>query len=183
MLDKYSKIVYTDKEFYCARWILKKNVTIVCLNDFLRKETGKEFAKHNNMHYLDVDELIDFELISRRQVSLKCGDDFLNRLECECISRVAEYENCVYSISPDLFLANDNRFYLENSYIIYLNTDMHKIDVSKIKSKNERMKVMQDMEVFDNLNGFLVATCPYVINEADIKSIKDIVEEIRVIVK
>lgn len=162
---------------------MKKNITIVCLNDFIRKETGKEFAKNNNMHYLDVDELIDFELISRRQVSLKCGDEFLNRLERECIERVAEYENCVYSISPDLFLANDNKVYLENSYIIYLNTDLHSIDISKIRNKNERVKVQQEMEVFDNINGFLVATCPYVIHNADMKSIKDIVSEIRVIVK
>lgn len=162
---------------------MKKNITIICMNDFLRKETGKEFAKFDNMHYLDVDELIDFELISRRQVSLKCGDEFLNKLERECVARVAEYQNCVYSISPDLFLANDNKIYLENSYIIYLSTDMHNIDVSKIKNKSERMKIMQDMEVFDNINGFLTNTCPYVIQEADMKSIKELVEEIRDIVK
>lgn len=162
---------------------MKRNITIVCLNDFIRKETGKEFAKYNNMHYLDVDELIDFELISRRQVSLKCGDEFLNRLERECVSRVAEYENCVYSISPDLFLANDNKIYLDNSYIIYLNTDLHNIDITKVRNKNEKVKIQQEMEVFDNLNGFLVATCPYVIESADMKSIKDIVQEIYKIVK
>lgn len=162
---------------------MKKNITIVCLNDFLRKETGKEVAKAIDMHYLDVDELLDFELISRNYVSVKCGDEFLNKLEQECVQRVAEYENCVYSISADLFLANNNRMYLENSYIIYLNTDMHNIDLSKIKNKNERVRLMQEMEVFENINGFLVATCPYIIEDADMKGIKDIVDEIKVIVK
>ena len=162
---------------------MKRNITIVSLNDFLRKETGKELAKVNSMHYLDVDELIDFELISRRQVSLKCGDEFLKRLERECIERVAEYQNCVYSISPDLFLANDNRYYLENSYIIYLDTDMHNIDITKIRNRNERIKIQQEMEVFDNLNSFLVGTCSNVIENADMKSIRDIVKEINYIIK
>lgn len=162
---------------------MSRNITIICLNDFLRKEVGKEVAKNNNMFYLDIDELIDFELISRNQVSIKCGDEFLHKLEQECVMRVAEYENCVYSISPDMFLANNNRVYLENTSIIYLNTDMHNIDISKIRSKTEKMKIMQEMEVFDNINGFLVATCPYVIDKADLKSIKDIVQEIKLKIK
>lgn len=178
-----TKLCILNKNLNIRGVVLKKNITIVCLNDFLRKETGKEFAKCYNMHYLDVDELIDFELISRRQVSIKCGDEFLNRLEKECVARVAEYENCVYSISPDLFLANNNKAYLENSYIIYLNTDMHNIDISKIRNKNAKEKAIQYMEVFENVNGFLIATCPYVIENADFKSIKDIVAEIKTIVK
>lgn len=158
---------------------MSRNITIVCLNDFLRKEAGKELAKINKMFYLDIDEMLDFELISRSQVSIKCGDEYLHKLEQDCIKRVAEYENCVYSISPDMFLANDNKVYLKDTSVVYLNTDMHNIDVSKIRNKNEKIKIMQDMEVFDNINGFLIATCPYVVEDADMKSLKDIVVEIK----
>lgn len=131
------------------------------------------------MHYLDVDELVDFELISRKQVSLKCGDVFLKKLEKECISRVAEYENCVFSISVDLYLANDNNILLEDCNVVYLSTEIHNIDISKIKNKQEKIKLQQAMDINNNINEFLIKTTNNVIENADIKSIEDIVLEIK----
>ena len=161
------------------RWILKRNIALVCLNDFLRKETAKSYAKANRMLYLDIDELIDFEVISRKQVSLKCGDEFLKKLEKECITQVVDYENCVFSLSADLFLANDNKVLLEDCTIVYLATEMHAIDISKIKNKSEKTKLQQSMDINNNINDFLQKICPYVVENADIKSIVEIIDEIK----
>ena len=158
---------------------MKKNIAIICLNDYLRKETAKQVAQSTKMHYLDVDELIDFELISRKQVSLKCGDVFLKKIEKECISRVVEYENCVLSVSVDLYLANENSVLLDGCKVVYLATEMHNIDVSKIKNKKEKIKLQQAMDINNNINDFLLKTSKIVIENADIKSIEDIVAEIK----
>lgn len=158
---------------------MKKNIAIICLNDYLRKETAKQLANAKKMHYLDVDELVDFELISRKQVALQCGDVFLKKIERECISRVMEYESCVFSISVDLYLANDNSVMLNDCKIVYLSTEMHSIDLSTVKNKNERLKLQQAMDINNNINEFLIKTSKYVVENADMKTIEDIVNEIK----
>lgn len=158
---------------------MKKNIAIICLNDYLRKETAKQLANAKKMHYLDVDELVDFELISRKQVALQCGDVFLKKIERECISRVMEYESCVFSISVDLYLANDNSVILNDCKIVYLSTEMHSIDLSTVKNKNERLKLQQAMDINNNINEFLIKTSKYVVENADMKTIEDIVNEIK----
>ncbi len=158
---------------------MKKNIAIICLNDYLRKETAKQLANAKKMHYLDVDELVDFELISRKQVAIQCGDVFLKKIERECISRVMEYESCVFSISVDLYLANDNSVLLNDCKIVYLSTEMHNIDLSTVKNKNERLKLQQAMDINNNINEFLIKTSKYVVENADMKSIDDIVNEIK----
>ncbi len=158
---------------------MKKNIAIICLNDYLRKETAKQLAKIKKMHYLDIDELVDFELISRKQVALQCGDVFLKKIERECISRVMEYESCVFSISVDLYLANDNSILLNDCKIVYLSTEMHKIDLSTVKNKKEKLKLQQAMDINNNINEFLIKTSKYVVENADMKSIDDIVIEIK----
>lgn len=158
---------------------MKKNIAIICLNDYLRKETAKLLAESTKMYYLDVDELIDFELISRKQVSLKCGDVFLKKVEKECISRVVEYESCVLSISVDLYLSNENSVLLDDCKVVYLATEMHNIDISKIKNKKEKIKLQQAMDINNNINDFLIKTSKIVVENADIKSLDDIVKEIK----
>lgn len=158
---------------------MKKNIAIICLNDYLRKETAKQLANAKKMHYLDVDELVDFELISRKQVALQCGDVFLKKIERECISRVMEYESCVFSISVDLYLANDNSVMLNDCKIVYLSTEMHSIDLSTVKNKNERLKLQQAMDINNNINEFLIKTSKHVVENADMKTIEDIVNEIK----
>lgn len=158
---------------------MKKNIAIICLNDYLRKETAKLLAESKKMHYLDIDELVDFELINRKQVALKCGDAFLKKVERECIARVMEYESCVFSLSVDLYLANDNSVMLNDCKIVYLSTEMHKIDLTTVKNKQEKMKLQQAMDINNNINEFLIKTSKYVVENADIKSIEDIVTEVK----
>lgn len=156
---------------------MKKNITLVCLNDFIRKETAKQLAKLRHMNYLDVDELLDFD-VNKKQVSILCGDEYLMKLEKDCVERISEYTNCVFSISADMFLANDNRYYLENSNIIYLATEMHNIDLKKIKNKTERARLEQLMDVYENINEYLTKTCPLIIADSDQKEILDLAKEI-----
>lgn len=158
---------------------MKKNIAIICLNDYLRKETAKLLAKSKKMHYLDIDELVDFELINRKQVSIKCGDVFLKKVERECVSRAMEYESCVFSISVDLYLANDNSVLLDGCKIVYLSTEMHSIDLATIKNKKEKLKLQQALDINNSINDFLVRTSKYVVENADIKSVEDVVEEIK----
>lgn len=157
---------------------MKKNITIVCLNDNIRIDCAREFAKANQMFFLDVDDLLDFELIDRKMVSIKYGDECLTKLEKECMERVANYENCVYSVSCDLFLANDNRFFLEDTEIVYLETHLENIDLKKVKNKTEREKIMQNLEISQNINDYLKNTVKNVVKDADLKTTSEIVQEI-----
>ena len=157
---------------------LKKNIVLVSLNDFLRRETAKVLAKKKKMNYVDVDELLDFELISRKQVRLKCGDEFLKKLERKCIQKVSEYENCIASVSTDIFLANDNRDYFENFSIFYLATEIRSIDLSQVKNKEEKDALSENEEIFSHINDYLIATCEHVIHEADCLEIDDIASKI-----
>lgn len=139
----------------------------MCLNDFLRKDIAKSFAKKNKMLYLDIDELLDFELLDRKVVALKCGDEYLKKLEKECLERVAEYENCVFSLSCDLFLANNNFDLLQDTKIVYLETHLENVNLNSIKSRSEREKTIQNLEISHYLNEFLKNLVKISILDAD----------------
>lgn len=158
---------------------MKKNISLVCLNDFIRKEVGKALASSLKMLFCDIDEMIDFEIINKKQVSIKCGDEYLKQLERECIERVMQYETCVYSVSDELFMANNNSILLEDTIVVYLETQIHEMDIKQVKNKNEKAKLLQKLEIQENINNYLKINCPYIIENADRKTIEDIVKEIK----
>lgn len=158
---------------------MKKNITIVCLDDSLRKNVAKEFAKTTNMLYLDVDELLDFELLDRKLVAIKCGDEYLKEAEKKCLQRVAEYENCVFAISCDIFLANNNRELLNDTKIVYLESLLENVNLSSVKSRSEREKLVQNLEISHYLNEFLKNTTKICIENADKMSMNDILTAIK----
>ena len=161
-----------------GRWILKKNIVIVSLNDFIMKEVCLLLAKKLNMNFVDIDTLIEKELLANKGESLNIANDYLSSLERRIIQKVVGQTNSVLSISAETYLANNHIDYFHETNLIYLQTTVHSIDVNLIKNKAERTRIEQNTTLHENLNEFLMNSSNSVVENADVKDIKEIVKEI-----
>jgi len=170
--------LYNYFKIMAGRRILKKNIVIVCLNDFLLKEVSESVAKKFKMDFVDIDEHIEKKLLENKGESLSFASEFLTKLEREYIQKLTKKNNTVFSISAETFLANNNCDYFHNFSVVYIATEIHKIDINTIKSKAERTRIIQNTEIQQNLNDFLSVSANYVVLNADIKEVDEIVKEI-----
>lgn len=152
-----------------------KNILIVCADKDLRKDLAKSLATELKRLYLDADELLDFEILNRREFSLTDARDTLNKMEQETLTRVMHFKNCVITISHELFVSNDNFKILDNVIKVHLMLSKAYL-VAKTK-KADKHKLEQELCLFDEINKLASANCNICVSK-DIKSIPEICQEI-----
>lgn len=73
------------------------------------------------MFFLDVDELLEYELAEKDEIILKCGEEHYKQLEQKTIKSASTFENTVAVINYDMFCADGNyKFFLKTAYIFYI---------------------------------------------------------------
>ncbi len=73
------------------------------------------------MYFLDVSQLYEFEIAQKDEVILKCGIDYLKKLESKLIDSVTGYENTVVLMSYDLYVSNGNyKKFSPKAYTFYI---------------------------------------------------------------
>lgn len=152
-----------------------QNVLIVCADKELRKDISKVLARELNFLYVDVDDILDFELLNNQDVTLTEAKDVLQKLERKCFDRVMGFNNCVVTVSRDLFLSNNN-FKLMNDYIKVFVLLSKAYFVARTKTEDFH-KLEQELVLFDKINKLIEINCNIII-EKEIKSIEEIGEEI-----
>ena len=162
---------------------MKKNIVLICLNDYLLKQVSADLVKKLKANWLDIDGAVENELLRSKGDKLHIANEFLTSLERKIISQAVTEENTIFSISPEMFLANSNKEYFHECSCIYLATETHSIDILQIKNKAEKTRIIQNATINSNLNEFLINSCEYVIQNADIKEIADLVKEIKALIK
>lgn len=100
---------------------MKSNITLIALNATFKKEIAKQLAERLGMFYVDVNDLIKYDLLNIKQVISVAGLDYYNKVETKTVGSVSSYENTLITLDNDTFFNNDNYKLLKDSSIfIYL---------------------------------------------------------------
>lgn len=133
---------------------MSKNILLVCSSKELRKELSKILARDTKMLHIDADELLDFEILNRQEISIKEAGEVLKHLEQDYINRVVNFKNCVITMSDQLFLSNDNFNLLKNIKKVYIQTYPQ-----QEKKHSNKYKFEQDLLMYDDINNLLISLC------------------------
>lgn len=152
-----------------------KNILIVCVDKELRKDLSKAMATQLKCLYLDVDDLLNFEILNQENTSLKEANNYLQAMESKCINRALEYKNCIITISHELFVSNDNFNLIKDVKKIFI--FLSKAYFVARTNKNDRHKLEQELCLFDEISFLIKSNCDIVI-EKGIKTIEQLSQEI-----
>lgn len=151
-----------------------QNILIVCTDKSLRKDISKVLSKELGFLYVDVDEILDFELLNNQDVALSDAGDRLNELERKSIERSIKFDNCVITISRELFVARDN-FKMFNQYqkaFIKLPKAYFVAQVLK-----DKYSVSQQIEMLERVDKLVEDNCDITINK-EVLSVGEMVQQI-----
>lgn len=144
---------------------MKKNIVIVSSNKNLRKDLSKLIAGDTKMLNIDADELLDFELVNTRNMSIREVGATLKQLENEYVTRVSKFKNCIITMSDKLFLADDHFKLLKDLKKIYLQTPPQ--TPSKNAKKEELYRIEQELLIYNEINDLLTSICDIVVKADD----------------
>ena len=148
---------------------------MVCADKNLRKDLSRALASELRCLYLDADELLDFEIVNRQEVRLSQASSALNQMELETLQRIAEFKNCVITISDELFVSNDNFQHIKDVVKVYV--QLSKSYLVTKTNKKDLYKLEQQLIVYDEIDRLISANCDFSISK-DIKTIPQLCQEI-----
>jgi len=157
-----------------------QNILIVCADKNLRKEISKTLATELKFLYVDVDEILDFEILNKQDTTIIEAGDVMKNLETKSIDRALKFKDCVITCSRDLFVANDNfkKFDKHNKIFVKLSKAYF---VARFNSK-DRNRLEQELLMFDSVNKLVEVNCNFAI-EREAKTIEQIKDDIINILK
>lgn len=158
---------------------MKSNITIISgLNDY-KKKIAKLIADKLEMFYVDVGELMEFNLVNINKAIKSAGKEYVERLEAKAVNTVSTYSNAVITLDVAAF-NNPNSFKkLKDSSIIvflYFAKDIYLQLFKKDKSVN---KAIIDLEskIFEDRANYLKQKSDIVV-ELDTKNQKEIIAKV-----
>ena len=152
---------------------LMKNILIVCADKMLRKDIGEVLAKELGFLYADIDEILDYEILNHSTGTIVASSEKFQQLETDSVVKALDYNNCVLTISCNMFVSNAN-FKLFNIPKIFVRLSKSYM-VARFTS--DTYKLEQELLMFDKINKLIEINCDVVIDK-DIKSIADIAKQI-----
>ena len=104
---------------------MKTNITFICLLNNFSKHIGKLLCEKLDMFFVDVEDMIDFELGDTNHILSVLGDKegkkYMKETESKIVKRIASFENTLVCINPTTLFSNRNFEKLKKtSYIVYL---------------------------------------------------------------
>jgi len=152
----------------------------VCADKELRKDISKNLATACNCIYLDIDEMLSFEVLNHEDLKLNEAGEVLRKIQKDCINRAKQYKNCIITIPNDIFVANDNfKLFNENIKIFITLSKAYFVARTQHDDKN---KLEQQLSLYNQINILIKNNCNYIIDK-DIKSIEQICQEILLILE
>lgn len=151
-----------------------QNIVIVCEDKDLRKDVSRVLATELKFLYVDIDEILDYELLAYEDISLLEASETLKKLEHKSIERALGFENCVVTLSRDLFVSNDNFRLLNKCKKVF-------VEMSKgyfvARYKGNKANLEQDVNLYDRINKLIAVNCDMVIDK-EILTIQEISNKI-----
>lgn len=146
---------------------MKNNITIIALNGEFKKDIAKKLADKLGMFFVDVNEMINYDLLNINHVISVAGIDYYNKVESKTVKSISTFENSLITIDNDTFFNNDNYKYLKNTSIfIYLRLDFenYKTLLNKEKDKNKKYEKKLNEKLFNERDALMLNLCDININ-------------------
>lgn len=113
---------------------MKPNLVVVGFEYEFNKKLCIYLADKLDMFFVDVKELIEYDLVNSKEALLRCGKEYIEKEERKTVRNVSEYENTVVNIPYDLFV-NNRDFFKNNNINIF---------IKPFKADDIDMLVMED---------------------------------------
>ncbi len=98
---------------------MKSNLVIIGFEKQFNKDLCLYLADKLDMFFVDVAELIEYNLINSKEALLRCGREYIEKEEKKTVRNVADYENTIINIPYDIFI-NNKDFFNSGCYKIFI---------------------------------------------------------------
>lgn len=139
---------------------MRSNVLVVGLLDNYNKQIAHEISNQLGIYFLDIDDMIEYEIADRQQMIDLCGIEYLENQEFKLVRSVANYQDTVINVSSDLFMRERYYDIFENNcHIIYIAFDEAQLKEYE-KGRKERSYRINKIAYSDRVS-YLQAHCDY----------------------
>jgi len=128
-------------------------IIVVSLCDTYTKEFGNFLSQNLGMMFCSTKDLIEYELIDKKNILSFCTEEYLLLCENRVLKRIASFENVVVSINYDYLISN-LEILREGSVIVFLNlsknyikTNGNVVDLISYQKRSETLQNISDLSV------------------------------------
>lgn len=158
---------------------MKSNILIVGLIDEFNKNIAYEVSNRLGVYFLDIKDLIEYEITDRQNMIDLCGIEYLEKQEYKIINSVTGFENTIITISNEIFTKWDAyNIFNDSCIILYLRLSENEINEYFTANGN---KFNLNQIVFKDRDDYLTSNSKITINvkiNSPEKAIKDIIKQI-----
>ena len=136
---------------------MKPNLVVVGVEYEFNKKLCIYLADKLDMFFVDVKELIEYDLVNSKEALLRCGKEYIEKEERKTVRNVSEYENTVVNIPYDLFV-NNRDFFKNNNINIFIKP--FKVDDIDMLVMEDRIALLKnDYKIFIENSENSVESC------------------------
>lgn len=136
---------------------MKPNLVVVGFEYEFNKKLCIYLADKLDMFFVDVKELIEYDLVNSKEALLRCGKEYIEKEERKTVRNVSEYENTVVNIPYDLFV-NNRDFFKNNNINIFIKP--FKVDDIDMLVMEDRIALLKnDYKIFIENSENSVESC------------------------
>lgn len=125
---------------------MKPNLVVVGFEYEFNKKLCIYLADKLDMFFVDVKELIEYDLVNSKEALLRCGKEYIEKEERKTVRNVSEYENTVVNIPYDLFV--NNRDFFKNNNINIFIKPFKADDIDMIVMEDRIALLKNDCKIF-----------------------------------
>ena len=145
------------------------------------KSVANELANKFDMFFLDVNDLIEYNLMDTKNVKVTCGVEYFEKVEKKIALSVAEYENTVINFPYSLFLnANFSKVLSKRALTIFIKMDKETLVKENFRKGDNKLSI--EILTCEELNKLLSEKVDIVVENTTLNTkicIDDIVEKLQ----
>ncbi len=157
---------------------MKTNLCIVSLSSLLTKTIAKCLSERLGMFYVDVNEMLQFELVDIVDAQQRTSVEYIEKVKTKQVKNLASFENTLISIDVSTFLQKDNAKNIDKgAYIIFLNVPQTSLKKLLKKEGKDQSDEYVQMLVYNERTQFCQNICDFEIEVSSLNK-KNIVSQI-----
>ncbi|MGD9901173.1 MAG: shikimate kinase [Spirochaetales bacterium] len=158
---------------------MESNITLLMPLNNYKKKIIKLLANKLDMFYVDVEELLEFDIIDKDKAVLTAGQDYVNKLENKLVKTVSEYNNTIITLPYSLLNKTTHFNRLKDNSII-IGVSFSQEDYFKLLKKEKTLtenQIKLEKVVFNERNE-LMKNMSELFIECDTTIQRDVIRQI-----
>ena len=160
---------------------MKSNILLVGLDYGFIKNLANDLANKLDMFFLDVNDLIEYNLMDTKNVKVTCGVEYFEKVESKIALSVREYENTVINFPYSLFLnANFSNLLSERALIIFIKMDKETLVKENFRNANNKLSL--EILTCNELNKTLSSKADIIVKNSTLNTkicVDDIIKKLK----